>query len=81
MIYYFSSSTCEPCQKIKPTIQELQEDFPFEWKFLDLDSAEAKEFDVKKVPTMVVTTPTETFKHSGSDVIGYYKILRQSRRN
>jgi ABC-type dipeptide/oligopeptide/nickel transport system ATPase subunit len=38
MIYYFSSPTCEPCQKIKLSIQELQEDFPLEWKFLDLDS-------------------------------------------
>jgi thiol-disulfide isomerase/thioredoxin len=81
MIYYFSSPTCEPCQKIKPTIQELQEDFPFDWTFTDLDSQVAKDHGITKVPTMLIVTPTETAKHSGSDVIGYYKLLRSYRRN
>jgi thiol-disulfide isomerase/thioredoxin len=76
MIYYFSSPTCEPCQKIKLSIQELQEDFPLEWKFMDLDSQIAKDYGITKVPTMLIVTPTQILKHSGTDVIGYFKILR-----
>ena len=73
----FSSSTCAPCQTIKPTIQELQEDFPtFEWNFVDLDSQIAKEHNIQKVPTMLIVTPTDKFKHSGTELIGYFKILR-----
>jgi thiol-disulfide isomerase/thioredoxin len=74
-VYIFTSETCAPCKQIKPALKELQEDFPLEWIFLDLNSSEAKEFDIQKVPTMVVKTSTNIKKHSGTDITGYYKIL------
>ena len=73
-VYVFTSTTCAPCEQIKPALKELQEDFPLEWIFLNLDSLEAKVYDVQKVPTMVVVSETIK-KHSGTDIIGYYKIL------
>jgi thiol-disulfide isomerase/thioredoxin len=75
-VYVFTSLTCAPCQQIKPALKELQEDFPLEWIFVDLNSPQAKEFDIQKVPTMVVTSSKGIFKHSGTDITGYYKILR-----
>jgi thiol-disulfide isomerase/thioredoxin len=74
-VYMFTSETCAPCKQIKPALKELQEDFPLEWIFVDLNSSEAKEFDIQKVPTMVVKTLTNIKKHSGTDITGYYKIL------
>ena len=73
-VYMFTSETCAPCKQIKPALKELQEDFPLEWIFVDLNSSEAKLYDVQKVPTMVVVGK-EIKKHSGTDIIGYYKIL------
>jgi thiol-disulfide isomerase/thioredoxin len=74
-VYVFTSSTCAPCEQIKPALKELQEDFPLEWIFVSLDSPEAKKYDVQKVPTMVVDSSKGIKKHSGTDIIGYYKIL------
>jgi thiol-disulfide isomerase/thioredoxin len=74
-VYVFTSSTCAPCEQIKPALKELQEDFPLEWIFVSLDSVEAKKYDIQKVPTMVVDSPKGIKKHSGTDIIGYYKIL------
>jgi thiol-disulfide isomerase/thioredoxin len=74
-VYVFTSTTCAPCEQIKPALKELQEDFPLEWIFISLDSLEAKVYNVQKVPTMVVVSAQEIKKHSGTDIIGYYKIL------
>ena len=76
-IYMFTSETCEPCKQIKPAIQELQEDFPLVWYYIDLkENPEiAKKYGVEKVPTMVVESPKGIFKHSGTDISGYYKLL------
>jgi len=79
MIYVFSSPICEPCKKIKPALKELQEDFPLEWKFINtIDDIEGltKKYDVQKVPTMIIDIPSGILRHSGTDIIGYYKILR-----
>ena len=74
-VYVFTSTTCAPCEQIKPALKELQEDFPLEWIFVNLDSPEAKVYDVQKVPTMFVVSAQEIKKHSGTNIIGYYKIL------
>jgi thiol-disulfide isomerase/thioredoxin len=73
----FTTETCEPCKQIKPAIQELQEDFPLVWYYIDLkENPEiAKKYGVEKVPTMVVESPKGIFKHSGTDISGYYKLL------
>jgi len=73
-VYVFTSEQCAPCKQIKPALKELQEDFPLEWIFADLNSPEAKQFEIEKVPTMVVVGD-KIKKHSGTDIIGYYKIL------
>ena len=76
-VYMFTSLTCEPCKQIKPAIQELQEDFPLVWYFIDLveHSEIAKKYGVEKVPTMILESPEGIFKHSGVDISGYYKLL------
>ena len=74
-VYVFTSEQCAPCKQIKPALKELQEDFPLEWIFADLHSLEAKQFGIEKVPTMVVVSSDKIKKHSGTDIIGYYKIL------
>lgn len=84
-VMMFTSPTCVPCNTIKPSIAELQEDYSqFEWINIDTTNdpeATAFKYGVRLVPTMVVFKPdgTEFGKHEGSSLIGYFNLLRRAK--
>jgi thioredoxin-like negative regulator of GroEL len=89
-VYHFWSKTCGPCQVIKPALQLLRTEFPeVKWVSVDthLDIAGyASQFKVQVVPTVVVvvTAPNGQVvgseRHSGTQMIGYHRILRNAMR-
>lgn len=89
-VYHFWSKTCGPCQVIKPALQLLRTEFPeVKWVSVDthLDLAGyASQFKVQVVPTVVVvvTAPNGQVvgseRHSGTQMIGYHRILRNAMR-
>ena len=84
-VLMFTTASCGPCNTIKPTIAELQDDYAqFEWVNIDTTkdvNATAFKMGVRLVPTMVVLKPdgTEFGKHEGSSLIGYFNLLRRAK--
>ena len=89
-VYHFWSKTCGPCQVIKPSLQLLRTEFPaVKWVSVDIHQDVmnyASQFGVKVVPTIVVvvTAPNGQVlgseRHSGTQMIGYHRILRNAMR-
>jgi thiol-disulfide isomerase/thioredoxin len=83
-VYVFSSPTCPPCQTLKPAIQDLKEEFPsLEWIHVNIKNdpeGYTQKYGVKVVPTIVVVSAKGIESHSGTSVIGYYRILRNAIR-
>jgi thioredoxin 1 len=79
-VYHFWSPTCAPCKAIKPSIDDLKEEFPeTTWVHVNThDDTEgiASRYDVKVVPTIVVVTGSHVEKHAGTNIAGYYRIIR-----
>jgi hypothetical protein len=75
---------------IKPAIEDLKEEFPsVRWVSVNThnDPEEyATSYQVKVVPTIVMVTldesgnPILTEKQSGTNIINYYRIIRNSIR-
>jgi thiol-disulfide isomerase/thioredoxin len=89
--YHFWSPTCGPCTFIKPAIAELKNEFN-QIKWISVNTREdpngyAGKFGVSVVPTIVATVvnPNGTIKsaekHSGTQMIGYHRILKNSIRS
>lgn len=88
--YHFWSPTCGPCMLIKPAIEDLKEEFPIvNWITVNTyDDPEklASVYGVKIVPTIVVVASDDngqvvlTDKHSGPNMPGYYRILRNAHK-
>ena len=81
-VFVFSSPTCAPCHKMKHVFQELEEEFQT-LRFCPVNVQDdpnklAKNYGVTVVPTMVVDTPRGIEKHSGTNPMGYYRILRNA---
>ena len=89
-VYHFWSKTCGPCQVIKPSLQLLRTEFPaVKWVSVDIHQDVmnyASQFGVKVVPTVVVVVTTVdgrvigSERHSGTQMIGYHRILRNAMR-
>lgn len=88
--YHFWSPTCEPCKIIKPSIEDMKQEFEqVQWVSVNThEDSEAlgQKYKVSVVPTIVVVSlnsqgvPTLTEKHSGTTMMGYYRILKNSIR-
>ena len=87
--YHFWSPTCGPCNVIKPAITELKKEFNIQWVSVNTredSNGYAGRFGVNVVPTIVVTvvnpngTIKSTEKHSGTQMIGYHRIIRNAMR-
>lgn len=86
--HYFSSPTCGPCKTIKPSIEELQEEFEqVSWICTNThDDKEklAEKYEVKLVPTIVIEVMSEdnrvlySEKYTGSSISTYYRIIRNA---
>jgi thiol-disulfide isomerase/thioredoxin len=82
--YQFWSPTCAPCKAIKPTIEDLKEEFDtVKWISVNTHDDQmgyAEKFGVSVVPTIVVVVGESVERHSGTAVAGYYRILRNAIR-
>lgn len=83
-VYHYWSPTCAPCKAIKPTIEDLKEEFD-SVKWVSVNTHDDKEgysqkYGVSVVPTMVVVTKDVIERHSGTGVAGYYRIIRNGIR-
>lgn len=81
--YIFSSPICPPCQALKPVFEDLKEEFSsLQWKHVNIkDDPEGltQKFGVKIVPTVVAVSSAGVVQaHTGTNIGGYYKILRQA---
>lgn len=81
--FHFWSPTCGPCTHIKPAIEQMKEDFPaIRWETVNMHDDEkgvARLMKVLVVPTVVVYKDNvEIGRHSGTNVIMYYSILRKA---
>lgn len=88
--YHFWSPTCAPCKVIKPSIEDLKEEFSqISWVSVNTHDDQldfADKFGVQVVPTIVVTVSDDTGKliaserHSGTSMAPYYRIIRNALR-
>jgi len=81
--YSFWSPTCGPCKHIKPALAQMAEDFPaVVWQSINTHedrTGVAPAMGVKAVPTVVVVkNGVEIGRHSGTNVIMYYSLLRKA---
>ena len=84
VVYHFSTATCGPCKHIKPAIENLKEDnSDVEWNSVNLHRDEenyGEKFDVRMVPTMIVVGASgKVYRHTGTDMAGYYRIIRLAK--
>jgi len=88
--YHFWSPTCAPCVALKPAVEDLKEEFPeVQWTSINThDDKEgfAQKYGVRVVPTIVFEAKNSqgtvmlTEKHSGTNISGYYRVLRSALR-
>ena len=82
--FQFWSPTCTPCQTIKPAIDDLKEEFTdVKWTsvntHIDLHGL-GKKMGISAVPTIVVTkNGVEVGRHSGTNMIMYYTLIKKAR--
>jgi thioredoxin 1 len=79
-VYHFWSPTCAPCKAIKPSIDDLKEEFT-ETTWVHVNTHDDKEgiagkYGVRVVPTIVVVSGSHVEKQSGTNIAGYYRIIR-----
>lgn len=79
-VYHFSSETCGPCKHIKPAVEDLKEEFEnYNWHSVNIkqDPATTDRFRVHSIPCIVVVKDgREVGRHMGTEMMGYYRILR-----
>jgi hypothetical protein len=65
-------------------VADLKEEFDsLLWVSVDISNDKegyAKKYDVKVVPTIVVDNNGKIDRHSGTNMIGYYRILRLTQK-
>ena len=82
--YHFWSPTCAPCKAIKPSIEDLKEEFvSVNWVSVntqDDKNGYAEKFGVSVIPTIVVVVDDSIERHTGTAIAGYYRIIRNAIR-
>jgi hypothetical protein len=67
---------------MKPTFTDLKDDFPnFTWISVDIQndsSGLVKKYGVTNVPSLVVDTFKGITRHTGTDSIGYFRLLKNA---
>jgi thiol-disulfide isomerase/thioredoxin len=81
--YIFSSPICPPCKAMKPVFEDLKEEFSsLQWKDVNIKADPeglTQKYRVKFVPTIVAISATGIIQsHTGTNIGGYYKILREA---
>lgn len=88
--YHFWSPTCGPCKVIKPSVEDLKEEFSnVQWVSVNTHDDQqgfSHRFGVQVVPTIVVVVVNKngdiqhSEKQSGTNMANYYRIIRNALR-
>lgn len=54
--YYFTADWCGPCKKVRPVVEQINQDSPVKFQLIDVDSEIdlVKAFEIKSVPTFIL---------------------------
>ncbi len=64
-VFYFTADWCQPCQKIKPIIKEINRDkigLKFQIIDADLEKELVKRFNIKSIPTFIIIAQGKEMK-------------------
>lgn len=64
-VFYFTADWCQPCQKIKPIIKEINRDkigLKFQIIDADLEKELVKHFNIKSIPTFIIIAQGKEIK-------------------
>lgn len=84
LVLHFWSPTCNPCNVIKPALEDIKEEFEGQITWQSINIREdvrgiAAQLNVAVVPTLVVMkNGVEIGRHSGTQVGIYYSIIRKA---
>ena len=69
LVYYFTADWCNPCQKVKPIVEEMNKDSVTKFQMIDVDSEMelTKKFEIRSVPTFIlIKNGTEIKRTTGA---------------
>jgi thioredoxin 1 len=54
--YYFTADWCGPCKKVRPIVEQINQDSTTKFQLVDVDSEIdlVKAFEIKSVPTFIL---------------------------
>lgn len=54
--YYFTADWCGPCKKVRPVVEQINQDSTIKFQLVDVDSELelVKAFEIKSVPTFII---------------------------
>jgi len=68
-VLYFTADWCNPCQKVKPIVKEINKDSVTKFQMIDVDSEMelTKKFEIRSVPTFIlIKNGTEIKRTTGA---------------
>ena len=54
--YYFTADWCGPCKKVRPVVEQINQDSTIKFQLVDVDSELelVRAFEIKSVPTFII---------------------------
>lgn len=54
--YYFTADWCGPCKKVRPVVEQINQDSTIKFQLVDVDSELelVRAFEIKSVPTFIL---------------------------
>lgn len=54
--YYFTADWCGPCKKVRPVVEQINQDSTVKFQLVDVDSELelVRAFEIKSVPTFII---------------------------
>lgn len=73
----FSAQECDPCQRLKPRIEELAAEYEGRVRFIEVDINDAprlvRRYNIERIPTILVMSNGRIFRRMGYDSSGAYR--------
>ena len=65
-VLYFTADWCNPCQKVKPIVEEINKDSVTKFQLIDVDSEMelTKKFEIRSVPTFILIKDGKEIKRT-----------------
>jgi thioredoxin 1 len=65
-VLYFTADWCNPCKKVKPIVEEINKDSITKFQMIDVDLEMelTKRFEVRSVPTFILTKDGKEIKRT-----------------